>query len=170
MKILDHNLVKSSILELMHGAREYLYICTFSYDITNFETFEFIQLIQRNVRIELIAGKEIPTEVFSKFAKLYNISVYQLPDLHSKIYFSEEEAISCSCNFGNLTVPRLYESGIQFSRKDYRTQYQQLKEQVMFLISQASTVLPIVPFNHEGGIDLREFITSGSRPLKSKKK
>jgi hypothetical protein len=158
MKVLGLNLVKSSIMNLIHTTRDVLYVCTYSYDLTSLEVFEFIQLIERKGMINFVAGKELPPELLSKLARLYNIRVYHNPKVHAKIYLNEDEAIVTSCNFGNLTVPRLYECGVLFSKREFKSEHLKLEEQMKFLMSEANMVIPLMPFKHEKGIDLREFI------------
>jgi|GEM_PF-4988998 len=158
MKVLGLNLVKSSILDLVHTTKDTLYICTYGYDFTSLEMFEFVQLIERKAMINIIAGKELPSDVKAKLAKLYNIRVYHLPKLHAKIYLNEDDAIVSSCDFGNLTVPRLYECGVRFSKHQFKSEHQKLEDQMKVLISEATLVLPLLPFKHDKGIDLREFL------------
>ena len=158
MKVLALDLVKSSIKDLIHNTGNVLYICTYSYDFTSVEIFQFIQLIERKVIINIIAGREMPAETLSKLARLYNIKVYHLPKVHAKIYMNEDEVIVTSCNFGNLTVPRLFECGIQFSKREFKAQHKEIEEQLKFLMSEAKLVLPLIHFGNEKKIDLREFL------------
>lgn len=158
MKVLEPKHTKSNILDLMDCTKEYLLISTFSFDITNFELFEFIQLIERGVEIDIVGGKELPVNDCNKLSMLYNIAVYYLPTLHSKVYLNESEAIVTSCNFGNLTVPRFFECGVRFSKREFRLEHERLKSQVLSLISDAQQVLPRIPKANDKGIDFKDFL------------
>jgi phosphatidylserine/phosphatidylglycerophosphate/cardiolipin synthase-like enzyme len=158
MRLLKFNTIKSEILKLIGSTRKSLLICSYSVEITNIEILEFINLIERGAKIQLILGKELPTEIMAKLSRLYNIGVYHLPSLHAKIYLNEEEAIISSCNFGRLTLQKLIECGIQFSKKDYRPQHVELEEQVRYFISQAVVRLPVLPFEPDNTIDLKELL------------
>ncbi len=143
---------------MINETREFFIVCSYSTEITSVEVFEFIRLIERGVKIKLVLGKELPDKVLHKLENLYNIGVYHLPGLHAKVYLNETSAIITSCNFGRLTLQKLIESGVFYQRKDYRKEYTLLESQVMELVGQSKTILPILPFKPDKSIDLKDYL------------
>lgn len=157
MKVIGLNLVKSEVLDLMHMSRDYFTVCTYSYEITTVEMFEFVQMIEREIVIDIIVGKTLPVKLSSKLDRLYNIAVYHNEIVHSKIYLNESEAIITSCNFGNLAVPRLLECGVRFTAKEFRKQHSSLVEQLDYIKSNAQLLIPRTAKEEKGPIDLKDF-------------
>ncbi|MCZ8023339.1 MAG: phospholipase D-like domain-containing protein [Chryseotalea sp.] len=158
MKIIGGKLFKSNIKDLFSYTNQYLYISSYSMEVTSFEIFEFIQLIERNVKIEIITNKSIPIETLRKLEKLYGISIFQNEEVHSKIYVNENRAILGSCNFGNLNIQRFYECGILFKKYEFSKEHQFLINEFSNLKSLSKVLMPCLPSEMKKSLDLRDFI------------
>lgn len=160
MKILDNNLVKMEIKKLFNDTHDddIIKMCTYSFELTNVEIFEFLSLIERNITVEIIVGKKLDEKTIKRLSKLFNIRVRFLERLHAKFYLNNSSVIITSCNFGNLNVPRLFECGVRFSKKDNLVEYRKVERQFAAYESESELTVPLLRYSGDKPLNPMDFL------------
>lgn len=137
-KILTTKGSAAALEDLIRRATSDLYLISYSFIISDSFTARIKQAADRGVTVHLIYGKSLRCESDIQLETIKKLKIYNLPNLHAKIYLNESKCIIGSMNFSEASEINNTELGVLLSLANDRESFEDAKAHCMDILSMAS--------------------------------
>jgi len=162
MEIITATKCKSRIAKIIEEAKDELYVVTYSFNISNADLIRIYESTSSGVNVTILTGRPLEQNVRERLEMLPRLKVFFNKLVHAKIYMNESEAISTSCNFSELNIPKLFECGVYLNVANDKKDYNLLKKEIdQFLIEEHTDPVLKTSSRQLQAIDLRKLVGIG---------
>lgn len=177
-EVLFEDKISDKVYDLINNAKEYVFLISPFFSPGETLLRNIIQIAENGIQVTLIHNtKELENPEFLKVVSRLekNCTIYNHPNLHSKLYFNEKELIISSLNLSQSSIMNSFEigwltnQGSEFSEvKKYvkkkiirdhkikRTSSKQIEENLGYCIRTKKRIL----FNKDRPIEINEYYNS----------
>ena len=147
MNLLNTNECSATLDAIITSANKYLVIMS-PYIKLSERVESLLDLAdQRGVSIFIIARERLSREDYYKVKDFAKLTICIHPPLHAKVYSNEEEVLISSLNLYEFSQQKNTEMGVQFERRDEKDQFSYLGIQVLDILNDKRSELPVKRLN-----------------------